>query len=247
MMPSSTGWMLIVSAVCPPDMAPLRVAICTAMLSCCPTTCACMFPRLNSAMRASAMSLGLIFPWKIRLSMFSIIIRFTSDDDMSSHSISKNIYVMKRFWFKTLLAILTVMGLWVGTFLTSEQQRVRAQEASTPTGIFVTVTYTDPINVRGGPSTVYYPIIGQLTPGDVVPALGVSPGREWVQITYPPTGGRICNLDPLPSGRNTERRNHIPRRQLPNDRIIDRAGPTANVDRIRVRNRDKNTGRGGCL
>jgi hypothetical protein len=66
---------------------------------------------------------------------------------------------------------------------------VRAQEGSTPTGIFVTVTYTDAINVRGGPSTVFYPIIGQLAPGEVVPALGISPGREWIQISYAPTGG----------------------------------------------------------
>jgi len=99
------------------------------------------------------------------------------------------IYVMKRFWFKTLLGILTALGLGVGTFLTSEQVTVRAQEASTPTGIFVTVTYTDPINVRGGPSTVFYPIIGQLASGEVVPALGISPGREWIQISYAPTGG----------------------------------------------------------
>jgi len=99
------------------------------------------------------------------------------------------IYVMKRFWFKTLLGILTVINLGVGTFLTAEQVTVRAQEASTPTGIFVTVTYSDPINVRGGPSTVYYPIIGQLAPGDVVPALGVSPGREWIEISYPAAGG----------------------------------------------------------
>ena len=99
------------------------------------------------------------------------------------------IYAMRRFWFKTLLGILIVIGLGVGTFLTSEQARVQAQEASTPTGIFVTVTYTDPINVRGGPSTVFYPIIGQLNPGEVVPALGISPGREWIQISYAPTGG----------------------------------------------------------
>lgn len=59
------------------------------------------------------------------------------------------------------------------------------QGASTPTGILVTVTYADPINIRGGPSTVYYPIVGQLNPGDVVPALGISPGREWIQISYP--------------------------------------------------------------
>ena len=99
------------------------------------------------------------------------------------------IYVNKKFWFKTLLGILMGLGLGAATFLTSEQARVRAQEASTPTGIFVTVTYTDPINVRGGPSTVLYPIIGQLSPGEVVPALGVSPGREWIQISYPATGG----------------------------------------------------------
>lgn len=96
---------------------------------------------------------------------------------------------MKRIWFKTLLGALTGIGLGLGTFLLSAQPMVQAQEASTPTGVLVTVTYTDPINVRGGPSTVYYPIIGQLSPGEVVPALGVSPGHEWVQITYPPTGG----------------------------------------------------------
>ena len=38
--------------------------------------------------------------------------------------------------------------------------------------------------MRSGPSTVFYPIIGQLEPGAVVPALGVSPGREWVQISF---------------------------------------------------------------
>lgn len=114
---------------------------------------------------------------------------FYSDDDRSSHCISMNIYAMKRLWFKTFVGTLTVVSLGAGIFLTSAQVVVRAQQASTPTGVFVTVTYTDPINVRGGPSTVNYPIIGQLAPGEVVPALGVSPQREWVQITYPPTGG----------------------------------------------------------
>ena len=62
------------------------------------------------------------------------------------------------------------------------------QDAPTPTGITVTVTYTDPINVRSGPSTVLYPIVAQLNPGDVVPALGISPGREWIQVTLPAGG-----------------------------------------------------------
>lgn len=91
---------------------------------------------------------------------------------------------MKQFWFKTLLGILTVAGLSVGALLLPRQAEAY-QDAPTPTGIFVTVTYTDPINVRSGPSTILYPIVAQLAPGEVVPALGISPGREWIQITYP--------------------------------------------------------------
>ena len=64
------------------------------------------------------------------------------------------------------------------------------QDASTPTGIFITVTYTDPMNVRNGPGT-FYDIIGQIFPGDVFPALGISPGREWIQISYAQGQGGI--------------------------------------------------------
>lgn len=91
---------------------------------------------------------------------------------------------MKPFWFKALLGTMTLIGLAAGVLL-SPRQAEAYQDASTPTGIFVTVTYTDPINVRSGPSTTLYPIVAQLNPGDVVPALGISPGREWIQITYP--------------------------------------------------------------
>jgi uncharacterized protein YraI len=91
---------------------------------------------------------------------------------------------MRQFWFKTLLGILTVTGLAAGPLL-SPRQAEAYQDASTPTGIFVTVTYSDPINVRSGPSTIQYPIVGQLQPGEVVPALGISPGREWIQVSFP--------------------------------------------------------------
>jgi uncharacterized protein YraI len=40
------------------------------------------------------------------------------------------------------------------------------------------------INVRAGPGTDY-PIIGKLLAGQQVPALGKSPGGDWVQISYP--------------------------------------------------------------
>jgi hypothetical protein len=90
---------------------------------------------------------------------------------------------MKRFWFKSLIGILMVAGLGLATLLSPDQAGA-FQEASTPSGILATVIYAEPINVRSGPSTVFYPIIGQLQPGDIVPALGVSPGREWVQISF---------------------------------------------------------------
>jgi len=94
---------------------------------------------------------------------------------------------MKRFWFKFSLGLLLASILGAMMFLLPNQAAAY-QDASTPvgTGAFVTVTYTENINVRSGPSTVYYPVpIGQLKPGDVVPALGVSEGHEWVQISFP--------------------------------------------------------------
>lgn len=64
---------------------------------------------------------------------------------------------------------------------------VRAQ-APTPTATlsspYVIVTYDEEINVRAGPGTLY-PIVGKLPPGATAPALGLSPGRVWVQIAYP--------------------------------------------------------------
>lgn len=93
------------------------------------------------------------------------------------------IYAMKRILFKALLAGVLATSLGVGILLSPNQVEA-FQDPSTPTGIYVTVTYTDPINVRSGPSTVHYPVIGQLAPGATAPALGISPGREWIQISF---------------------------------------------------------------
>jgi uncharacterized protein YraI len=98
-----------------------------------------------------------------------------------------NVYEMKRKWFKFCMGGLVGVGLGM-VMLISVKQVQAYQDAST---ITITVTYTDPINVRGGPSTVYYPIVGRMFPGDTARALGTSPGREWVQIEYPSAPGGI--------------------------------------------------------
>ncbi len=99
-------------------------------------------------------------------------------------------YVMKKIWFKFLDTIF--MGFIVSLLALPAPGQVWAHgEAQAQSGVVVTVTYSEPINVRGGPSTVYYPIVGRVFPGDVLPALGVSPGREWVQVSYPDAPGGV--------------------------------------------------------
>ncbi len=91
---------------------------------------------------------------------------------------------MKQFWFKTWVGVFMVAVLGMAAFL-SPGQAEAYQAGPTAGGISVTVTYSDPINVRSGPSTILYPVVAQLNPGEVVPALGISPGREWIQVSYP--------------------------------------------------------------
>ena len=60
------------------------------------------------------------------------------------------------------------------------------QGPSTPAGAFITVANApDGTNVRSGPSSVAYgPPIGHLNPGDIAPALGRTPGGDWIQIEF---------------------------------------------------------------
>ena len=78
-------------------------------------------------------------------------------------------------------------------------------QAQIPTGSIPTVTGTPVgaialvldneqgfINVRGGPSTVAYDIIGVLVEGSQVPALGRTPGGDWIEISYPGVPGGVA-------------------------------------------------------
>jgi len=62
----------------------------------------------------------------------------------------------------------------------------------TPAGPFITVVNPDGANVRSGPSSVYYEKIGpSLIEGETAPALGRSPGGDWIQIYYPGVPGNV--------------------------------------------------------
>lgn len=60
-----------------------------------------------------------------------------------------------------------------------------ATVTGTPEGITIRVNAdNDQINVRSGPGTLDYPIVGVLIAGEEVPAYGRSSGGDWIQVQY---------------------------------------------------------------
>ena len=95
---------------------------------------------------------------------------------------------MKRIWFHlTVFTILIILfSYWI--YFASPPTVVLAQQSTeTPTlGLFITVITDEPqINVRLGPSSSIYPVVGTLLRGATAPALGRSQGGDWVQIERP--------------------------------------------------------------
>jgi hypothetical protein len=89
------------------------------------------------------------------------------------------------FFFISLpISVLAFAGaFWIPAF---------ARQVETPTAtllpdvVYITVTYEEPIHVRGGPNAVYYPMVGPNLPvGAVVQAVGRSQGGEWIKIVFP--------------------------------------------------------------
>jgi hypothetical protein len=59
----------------------------------------------------------------------------------------------------------------------------------TPVGAEIIVTYEEQINVRSGPGSRTYPAIGIMYPGQIAPAIGKSPGGDWILIFFPGVEG----------------------------------------------------------
>jgi uncharacterized protein YraI len=106
---------------------------------------------------------------------------------------------MQYYKIKLLLGIICTGGLlWFGLTSTVHMQAAAQQPTvdiptvtSTPVGPAVTVNQDqDHLNVRAGPSEEYA-IVGVLQPGEKVPALGRSPGGDWIKIVYPTVEGGV--------------------------------------------------------
>ncbi|MGQ9834066.1 MAG: SH3 domain-containing protein [Candidatus Villigracilaceae bacterium] len=105
---------------------------------------------------------------------------------------------MRSIFRKVILPALAALGMVLLAFGAPIRPVVLAQQptgsvptvTSTPIGPFITVSLDqEQINVRAGPNTYMYPAIGVLLAGQSAPAIGRSPGGEWIQILYPGVPG----------------------------------------------------------
>lgn len=110
---------------------------------------------------------------------------------------------MTQYKFHPLYLTLTILLIVFRIFFASFSTDVLAQQPTeTPaavSGLFITVITTEPqINVRMGPSSTVYPVVGVLLTGSTAPALGRSQGGDWIQIEFPSApGGKGWVYSPL--------------------------------------------------
>jgi hypothetical protein len=97
-----------------------------------------------------------------------------------------------RSFLKCWFLLIFLFGLLAILLNVPAPQKVAAQQPTgsvptvtgTPIGPTIKVTYAEQINVRSGPSSYIYTAIGVLLSGETAPALGRSPGGDWIQIRY---------------------------------------------------------------
>jgi hypothetical protein len=100
---------------------------------------------------------------------------------------------------KTILFVTFLVAFAAVVFNVPAPQKVAAQQptgsvptvTSTPSGPSIRVTYPEQINVRSGPSSYLYTAIGVLLSGQTAPAIGRSPGGDWIQIRYDGVAGAV--------------------------------------------------------
>ena len=96
---------------------------------------------------------------------------------------------MKQIRFHLIILTMFIASIITGKIFAHTSPVVLAlQLTATPAsdaGMYITVITEEPqINVRMGPSASIFPIVGTLPTGSTAPALGRSPGGDWIQIEY---------------------------------------------------------------
>ena len=94
---------------------------------------------------------------------------------------------MRFFTKKSLFVAIFFLGVFV-LFLTLKPvagAQAQGQATATSGTVIMTVVYDDRLNVRAGPHSVYYDVIGYLYPGDQRTVIGRSPAGEWIVIADP--------------------------------------------------------------
>ena len=113
--------------------------------------------------------------------------------------LTKDTYIkLRHLWqIKVGTWILLIIGFATVVFFGPARNPVAAQQVGTvaPSATatatvaagmpYITVTYIEPINIRTGPSSFDYPVIGTLPVGGTAAAVGRSPAGEWVEIEFP--------------------------------------------------------------
>jgi hypothetical protein len=117
---------------------------------------------------------------------------FSARDEGKRHNIGFARAKLSRIPSFAILSLIFLVTCLL--FIASSRDHAEAQQlvTSTPTasmvatlpGPYITVTYIEPINVRTGPSSFDYPIIGSIQVGGIAPAIGRSPAGEWIQILF---------------------------------------------------------------
>ena len=107
---------------------------------------------------------------------------------------------MRSFRIKILIWAVVFAGILGLVFSAPVEISVQAQQPTgsvptvtgTPAGARITVNQDqDFVNVRSGPSSYFYPRVGVLLTGQSAPALGRSPGGDWIQIIYTGAPGNV--------------------------------------------------------
>jgi hypothetical protein len=105
-----------------------------------------------------------------------------------------NVREMNALLKKLVWVVLLAAGVSLVTFGSGAAGGpvVQAQPTvtGTPAGPMVLVP-GDFVNVRSGPGTSPYELIGVLLQGQLAPALGRSVGGDWIQIKYPGVPGNV--------------------------------------------------------